>query len=169
MSTESREAETSTTTRTGDRVFLVVVDDSAEMARALRFACRRARKTGGRVALLRVIEPADFQHWQAVGELMQEEAREGAEALVQQLAPQVAELTGAMPVIYIRDGSLREEVLKLVDEEPSISIMVLAAAGDSEDPGPLITDLARKSLGKLRIPVTIVPGGLSDAEIDAIT
>ena len=42
-----------------ERVFLVVVDESEEMQVALRFACRRAQHTGGRVALLYVIEPAD--------------------------------------------------------------------------------------------------------------
>ena len=43
-----------------NRVFLVVVDDTPEMDVALRFACLRARNTGGRVALLYVVEPADF-------------------------------------------------------------------------------------------------------------
>ena len=37
------------------RKFLVVVDDSPEFETALRYAARRARSTGGRVALLRVI------------------------------------------------------------------------------------------------------------------
>ncbi|HTH15897.1 MAG TPA: universal stress protein, partial [Magnetospirillum sp.] len=45
------------------RVFLVVVDDTEEMRAALSYACRRARHTGGRVALLRVVEPAEFQHF----------------------------------------------------------------------------------------------------------
>jgi len=64
-----------------DRVFLVVADDSAELEVALRYACRRARKTGGRVALLAVVEPSDDQHWMAVGDLMKEEARAAAPAL----------------------------------------------------------------------------------------
>ncbi|CCG42445.1 universal stress protein [Magnetospirillum molischianum] len=42
------------------RVFLVVVDDTPEQPAALRYASRRARSTGGRVALLRVIEPTEF-------------------------------------------------------------------------------------------------------------
>ena len=46
------------------RVFLVVVDDSEEMRIALRFACMRAKNTGGRVALFRDIEPAGFHHWE---------------------------------------------------------------------------------------------------------
>ena len=58
------------------RTFLCVVDETEEFAAALQFACRRALNSGGRVALLYVIEPAEFQHWMAVGERMREEARE---------------------------------------------------------------------------------------------
>ena len=46
------------------RKFLVVVDDSPEFESALRYAARRARSTGGRVALLRVIPAAASDaHW----------------------------------------------------------------------------------------------------------
>src|SRR5262245_56791697 len=65
--------------KSSGRVFLVIVDESPELKVALRYACVRAKKTGGRVALLYVIEPADFQEWVGVGELMREEARQEAE------------------------------------------------------------------------------------------
>jgi nucleotide-binding universal stress UspA family protein len=41
------------------RTYLVVVDDSAEARVALRFAARRAAKTGGRIEVLRIDEPQD--------------------------------------------------------------------------------------------------------------
>ena len=53
-----------------DRVFLVVVDDSPERSVALRYACLRARKGGGRVALLRVIEPQAIIEWAGVGAML---------------------------------------------------------------------------------------------------
>ncbi len=152
-----------------DRVFLVVVDDSEEMGVALRFACRRASNTGGRVALLFVVEPTDFQHWMAVGDLMREEARNEGEQLLQRLAARVNELTGTLPVLYVREGSRREELLKLIDEEPSISILVLGASVDKRGPGPLIEALTGKFVGKLRVPVTIVPGNLDEEDIDSIS
>ena len=152
-----------------NRVFLVVVDDTEEMRLALRFACGRARNTNGRVALLFVVEPTDFQHWMAVGDLMREEARNEGEQLLQRLAARVNELTGTLPVLYVREGTRREELLKLIDEEPSISILVLGASVDKRGPGPLIEALTGKLVGKLRLPVTIVPGNLSEEEIDAIS
>ena len=154
---------------TQERVFLVVVDESEEMRVALRYAARRAQHTGGRVALLHVIEPAELQHWMSVETLMREERREEAEALLQKLAATVAELAGTMPVIYIREGRRRDELLALIDEEQSISILVLAASTASDGPGPLITALTGKLVNKLRVPVTIIPGNLSDTQIDALT
>ncbi len=152
-----------------DRVFLVVVDDTPEMEVALRFACRRAHNSGGRVALLYVVEPSDFQHWMAVGDLMREEARNEGEQLLQKLAAQVNDLTGTLPVLFVREGNRRDQLLQLIDEEPSISILVLGASLDKRGPGPLIQALTSKFVGRLRVPVTIVPGNLSEDDIDSIT
>ncbi len=152
-----------------ERVFLVVVDDSDEMPVALHFACRRARKSGGRVALLYVSSPADFQHWAAVGDLMRQEAREEGEQLLQKLAGEVQEWAGSYPILYIREGDVREELVNLIESEPTVSILVLAASTGSGGPGPIITYLLGKKARQSRIPITIVPGNLSDEELIEIT
>ena len=152
-----------------DRVFLVVVDDSEEMRVALHFACRRAMHTGGRVALLYVQEPADFQHWAAVGDLMREEARDEAEGLMQKLSAEVQQWAGSFPVLYLREGDRREELEKLLEEEPSVSVLVLGANTGAKGPGPLVSYLAGKGASRLHVPITIVPGSLSDEEIIALT
>jgi len=151
------------------RVFLVVVDDSPEMRAALRFACRRARSSDGQVALLRVIERGEYQQFASIGKLMQAEAREAAEELLNRLAGEVNTLSGHLPVLYVREGEPREELLTVIAEEPSISVLVLGADPGSKGPGPLVTALTGKYVGKLRVPVTIVPGSLTDDEIDRIT
>ena len=151
------------------RVFLVVVDDTEEMRAALMFSCRRARHTGGRVALLRVIEPTEFQHFASIGKLMREEARQDAEALLQRLAAEVNELSGQLPVLYVREGNPREEVINLINEDPLISVLTLAADTGSGGPGPLVSALSGKFVGKLRVPLTIIPGNLTAEQIEAIT
>ncbi len=118
-----------------DRVFLVVVDDTPERAVALRYAALRAKKSGGRVALLRVLEPAGLVEWAGVEQMMAEERRQEAEALLSALAAEVQEITGGMPILIIREGDPREELLKLLEEDPRISILVLAAAPGSGDLG----------------------------------
>jgi len=152
------------------RVFLVVVDDSEEMKVALRFAALRAKSTGGRVALFRDIEPAGgFHHWAGVGQLMQDEARQEAEQLLSDLAGEVIELSGQLPALYVRVGPIVDELVALVEEEPTISILVLAAGTSKDGPGPLISFLAGKGANSLRIPVTIVPGNLTMEQIEALT
>lgn len=151
------------------RVFLVVVDETPEHFLALHYAARRAAHTGGRLALLHVIEPAELQHFRAIEELAREERREAAEALMARLCDEIAPLAGAVPIVYIREGRPRDELLALIDEEPSISILVLAAGTGPEGPGPLVSYLTGKAAARLRIPVTIVPGGLTPDQIDAVS
>ncbi len=151
------------------RVFLVVVDDTEEMAVAIRFASQRAKNTGGRVALLRVTEPMEFQHWMGVGEIMREERRAEAEELVSRHSSLVHDISGQIPTVYVREGSARDELITLIDEEPSISILVLATASGNDGPGPLVSWVAGKGATRLRIPITIVPGNLSNEQIDALS
>lgn len=151
------------------RIFLVVVDETEEMSVALHYAARRARTTGGRVALLHVIPPGELQQWGAIEELMKQEQREEAEQLMQRLAKEVVDIAGSMPTLYIRNGQASEQLLKLLAEEPSISILVLAAGTGRGGPGPLINFVVGQMSGTLRIPVTVVPGYLSDEQLDAIT
>jgi nucleotide-binding universal stress UspA family protein len=150
------------------RVFLVVVDESPELKLAIRYACVRARKTNGRVAMVHVTAQEDMQEWIGVSRLIKEESRQQAEALMQKMASEVQKLSGAMPVLYFREGDRREEVMKLIDEEPSVSILVLGAATGPKGPGPLVQALTSKFVGKLRVPVTIVPGNLTADDIDHV-
>ena len=150
------------------RVFLVVVDDTDEWRMALRFACRRAEHTGGRVALLHVIEPSDFQHWAAVEEKMRSERRLEAERLLQRIAKDVNQLTGSLPALHLREGQTREELLKLLEDDPAISILVLGGRASGDSPGPLIQYLIGKGAPRLNIPITIVPGQLSVDQIDEL-
>lgn len=152
-----------------DRVFLVVVDDSAERAVALRYASLRAAKSGGRVALLRVVEPVEQAEWAGIGTLMQQERREEAEALLAGLAQQVRDITGGMPMLILREGRVADELLALLDEDPRISILVLATATGAKGPGPLITALTGKLASRLIVPMTLVPGGMGETELDRVT
>ena len=154
---------------TDPRVFLVVVDETEELQIAVHYAARRAAHTGGRVALLYVIEPSELQTWVAIEDLAREEQREEAEQLMQRLCEDVLPIAGSMPIVYIREGPRRDELLALINEDPSISILVLAAATGPEGPGPLISYLAGKPAARLRIPITIVPGSLTMEQLDAVS
>lgn len=150
------------------RKFLVIADDSPEFGAALRYACRRARSTGGHVALLRVIEPAVFEHWSGVREEMERQEREEAEALLQKLAEQVVSETGRAPEFIIKHAENTKAAIRaVVARDPDIKILVLAAAAGGKGPGPLVASIAREGVnwGARKLPVTVVPGDLTDEEI----
>ncbi|MCK0206960.1 universal stress protein [Starkeya koreensis] len=159
------------------RKFLVIADDTAECDRALYYAARRAARTHGGVVLLGVLELADASsQWLGVAELMRAEATDKAEARLGQLAARARAVSGAGahdPEQVLREGELAAEILKVIEADEDIAILVLAAgtgheSAGSPGPGPLIASLAKGVWAGLHIPVTIVPGGLSDAEIDAL-
>ena len=152
-----------------DRIFLCVIDSTEEVRVAIQFASRRAARTGGRVALLYVMEPADFQHWMSVEEKMREERREEAERVLQKHASEIHDICATMPALYVREGSPADAIQELIDEEPRIAILVLGAGTGKKGPGPLVSSIAGKLSGKFPIPITVVPGNLNDDQIKALT
>lgn len=153
----------------GERVFLCVVDESEEFDVALRFACNRAFNSGGRIALAYFVAPAEFQHWVGIGNLMEQEGREQAEELVRVVGEVVQKRTGKMPVVYIRSGKPHEELVRLIDEEPQIAVLVLGASVSGNGPGPIVTHIVNEMSGGFHVPITIVPGSINEDQIDAIT
>ncbi|MBS7544441.1 universal stress protein [Ancylobacter oerskovii] len=151
------------------RKFLVVVDDTPECDRAVYYAARRAARTQGGVVMLAVLELADVQsQWLGVADLMRAEATDKAQGRLDHFAARTRNLSGVEPELAVREGEVAGEILKIIEADEDIAILVLAAGTGSEGPGPLIAGLAGGLLAGLPIPATIVPGGLSDLEIDAL-
>ena len=152
------------------RYILVVADGSKEMEVALQYACARSKKTNRKIIIATFIEPLDVLTTQGVTEIMQNEAREEAEARLQNASLLVKENTGTIPVLHIREGEIITELKKLIDEEKNINVVVLAAnIDDKEGPGPIISSLVSKEYSQLRVPVMIVPGNFTKEHISLIT
>lgn len=149
-------------------IYLVVVDKTPEMRVALRFACRQAARNGGRVALLSVIEPAEFEHWGAVRDRADDEQRAEAEQTLKHWSTLAKDWSGAMPILYVRQGSVRQQIEALIAEERQIAGLVLGAGVGPEGPGPIVSSLAGRFSESFRVPITIVPGGLTDQDVDAL-
>lgn len=164
MSTRRRSYESGHTPK-----FLVVIDDTPECDRALYFASRRSLRIGATVVMLRVIETQDRnQQWLGVADIMRAEAYEEANATLDRHAARSSSITGTQPERVIREGDKAAELLKLIDEDEDIAALILAAGIGKEGPGPLVSSLA-KSAGTFPIPVAIVPGHLSDEDLDSMT
>jgi nucleotide-binding universal stress UspA family protein len=148
---------------------LVIVDDSAEWDRAVYYASRWAIRAGGGVVMLRIIETEEQnQQWLGVADIMRAEARDEADAALDRAAGRANGIAAITPERVIREGDPAEQILDVIDGDVDIALLVLAANPGAEGPGPLITMMAGLA-GSFPIPVTIVPGDLSDAEIDALS
>jgi len=148
---------------------LVVVDDTAEWDRAVYYASRWAVRVGGGVVMLSVIETEDQnQQWLGVADIMRAEAQEDADAALDRASARAHDIAAVTPERVIREGDPAEQILDVIDRDVDIALLVLAANPGPEGPGSTIT-LMSKTLGSFPIPMVIVAGNLSDADIDALT
>ena len=149
--------------------WLVVIDDTPECDRAVYFASRRAARVGAGVIMLRVIETHDRnQQWIGVADIMKAEAHEEATASLDKYATRANGIAGITAERVVREGTTADEILGLIEADEDIAILVLAAGTGKDGPGPLVAGFGNNA-GDYPIPVAIVPGHLSDEELDALT
>ncbi|MCB2079268.1 MAG: universal stress protein [Novosphingobium sp.] len=150
------------------RVYLVIIDETEEARVALRFASRRAFKTEGTLHLLAHVPPQEFNAFAGVQATIEDEARSRAEALVSAAASSLYSESGRMPVISVKTGEGEKIVREYLTEHPEVSALVLGAAKEG-GPGPLVTHFAGAYAGQLPCPVFVVPGTLSNEDIDRLS
>jgi nucleotide-binding universal stress UspA family protein len=143
------------------RSYLVVMDETQEALAALRFAARRAARSGGGVEILAIIPQAEFVQWSAVQAAMDEEARLRAEAMLVQATGAITEEAGIKPSITVKQGDPVKAVTELLKDRDDFSALVLGAAAEG-GPGPLVSHFAGAAAGTLPCPLIVVPGGLGE-------
>ena len=149
------------------RVYLVIMDETEEASLALRFAARRAARTGGTVHLLAVVPRQEFVAFGAVQATIEDEARSRAEALVTAAAGSLLSESGKTPVISVGMGEGVHVIREHLAAHPEVSALVLgAAAGGS--PGPLVTHFTAIA-GQLPCPLYVIPGGLDEAALERLS
>ena len=150
------------------RIYLVVVDDSAEARMALRFAARRAAKTSGRVEVLGIVEPQDFVQFGGVQAAIEEEQRLRIQGVVSSAIGEILDESGVEANIVVQHGDPVRTVRDYLDGRDEVAALVLGAAA-SGDPGPLVAHFTGNDAGKLPTPVMIIPGSLSDERLEALS
>lgn len=150
------------------RKLLVIVDDTPECERALLYAVKRAERTSATVVALCIAQTAEFQHWLGVETLMREEAEQEAEEMLDRALAKLAGKLQADPERRVVIGNRVDGIRQAIEDDHGIAVLILAAASGTEGPGPLVSAIAGSQSGRYPIPITIVPGGLSEEEIEAI-
>lgn len=150
------------------RTYLVIIDETSEAEVALRFAARRAVKTGGGVRILALIPPGEFVAWGGVQETMESEAREHAEAVIARALDMLGDEGDIVPQIEVRRGEAITMIRETLEQHNDIAALVLGAAATGA-PGPLVAHFAGASSGALPCPIMIVPGSLSRDALDRLS
>lgn len=148
------------------RIYLVVMDETAEARKALRFAARRAARTGGAVHILAVVPQHSFNAFGAVQATIEQEALERAEVLAASEAGNVLAEYGKRPIISVRQGDPQRVIRTYLTEFPDVAALVLAASAEN-GPGPLVSHFSAAA-GSLPCPLYIVPGTLTNEAIDEL-
>ncbi|MBS0255199.1 MAG: universal stress protein [Proteobacteria bacterium] len=149
------------------RTYLVIMDETDEARVALRFATRRAANTKGAVHLLALVPRQPFLAFGGLQATMEAESVERAHALLADAAGSVA-ASGTDPVVAVAQGDGVTVVRDYLAQHPEVTALVLAAAREG-GPGPLVSHFTGAGLGQLPCPLFIVPGGLSEADIDRLS
>ena len=150
------------------RTYLVVVDDSAESRVALRFAARRAAKTGGKIEVLGIVEPQDFVQFGGVQAAIEEEQRLRIEGVVSAAIGEILDESGMDANIILRSGEAVRTVRDYLEGRDEVAALVLGAAPNGS-PGALVANFTGNDAGQLPCPVMIIPGSLSDDRLEQLS
>lgn len=148
---------------------LVCVNDNPHSHVALRFACSKARKTNAKVDVLHIVDASNYQSAFAVGDVMRQEMLEEGEKVLQSFAEEAHQWAGVMPSLILREGRVGEEIARTIEQDSSINMLVIGIAPESSGRGSILPWLASQLGSKLLIPMTVVPGNLTEQQIKALT
>lgn len=150
------------------RTYLAVVDETEEAEIAVRFAARRAAKTGGALEILAIVEPQEFVAFGSIQATIEAEAEERAQAVAKRALDMLDEERGVIPRIVVKHGEPVAAIQEILAENPDVGALVLGAAKTGA-PGPLVTHFSGPGMASLPCPLMIIPGSLSREALDRLS
>jgi hypothetical protein len=145
--------------------YLVIIDETQELKNAIYFAAKRAANSNSSLIMLYVVRPAVNTEWATVGNLIEQEETSEGKKISRLWSALVEEKFKIKPQIVIKMGDKVDEIIKFLKEDESIRFLVLASSNVSDDPGPIIKILSKK-MSNLPVPLVIIPGSVTETELD---
>jgi uncharacterized membrane protein YqiK len=146
--------------------YLVCVDGREESLVGLKLACMKAGARNGSVDMLHVVAPADFQTLGAIAERMREERYNEGRTLLEKLAAHAQATYGILPNAILREGPTGDEIVAAAMSNADVITVVLGiAANQNNTRGKVAAWLASQLGSKLFIPLLLVPGNLTDEQL----
>ncbi len=147
--------------------YLVCVNDKEHSETVLRYACVRAKVTGSAVQMINVIDPVEHHTLFSVADVIQEDRKKEARKLLRDLAAKAEEWTEIKPTTTLREGGLADEIIAAIEKDSSINLLLLGVSASGAK-GKLLPQLTAAIGDCYHIPLTIVPGNLTEQEIEEL-
>ena len=150
------------------RKFMVIADGTAESEISLYFAARVANRTNGNIVLFYPIANNSLRRWVGINEAQNEIEETKAQSIFRLFRKRLKEMgfedMGTETIVRKGDPAL--EIVRFIEQDEDVAVLVLGASADSDGPGPLVEALGAGSwAGNFPIPIYIVPGTLTENDI----
>lgn len=149
---------------------LICVNNKEHSHVALKFACMMAKSRKASVTMLGVIDPMDYNTIFSVADVIKEDRIQEAETLMKTWAKEMKAWAGVTPKIVIEEGGIVDTIMAQIAADDSISMLILGAADDGSagrSAGPL-AELTSEIGDRYHIPLMVIPGNLTDQQIQAL-
>ena len=145
--------------------FLAVFDGTDECKSAVRYASRRAQINSADLLIVATIDTVEFTYWLNVNSKMIDNIEKESKEMLSNLSKEIHSYSDINCDYSIEHGSKLEVVKKLIDDDQSISLLILASNKKDKKPGILVETIS--GIG-YSIPVVVLPGNLNDDSIDKL-
>ena len=146
-------------------IFLAVFDGTDECKSAVRYAARRAQLNNANLLIVATVDTAEFTYWLSVNSKMIDNIEKESKEMLKFLSKEIQSYSNVECSYIIEHGSKLDVVKRLIDEDETISLLVLASNKKDKNPGVLVETISGDGYS---IPVVVLPGNLNDDSIDKL-
>jgi nucleotide-binding universal stress UspA family protein len=147
-------------------IFLAVFDGTDECKSAVRYAARRAQLNNANLLIVATVDTAEFTYWLSVNSKMIDNIEKESKEMLKALSKEIQSYSNVECSYIIEHGSKLDVVKRLIDEDETISLLVLASNKKDKNPGVLVETISGDGYS---IPVVVLPGNLNDDSIDKLS
>ncbi|MBT4695460.1 MAG: universal stress protein [Alphaproteobacteria bacterium] len=147
-------------------IFLAVFDGTDECKSAVRYAARRAQLNNANLLIVATVDTAEFTYWLSVNSKMIDNIEKESKEMLKVLSKEIQSYSNVECSYIIEHGSKLDVVKRLIDEDETISLLVLASNKKDKNPGVLVETISGDGYS---IPVVVLPGNLNDDTIDKLS
>jgi hypothetical protein len=150
------------------RKFLAVSDETDECISAMLFAAMRAKAVSAGLVILRCARVPGVGGWVGLDKDISQDAIDSARLKAMKHIEIVEGRVGIKAELVVSEDEPVDAIRALVGKDTAIKSLILAAAPGWR-PGPLVSRLSKgKAVAARPIAVTVIPGNLTDEELQEI-